>query len=80
MDWQTLRDGVHRYNAQGLSGLHDRHGGGAQSLLSPEQQAQVAAWVRQGPDLAEHGVTRWRRADLARAIESKFGVVVSSEA
>ena len=27
-----------------------------------------------GPDLAEHGVVRWRRADLARVIEQRFGV------
>jgi transposase len=77
MDRQTLRDWVHRYNSDGLAGLQDRHGGGARPLLSPEQEAQVAAWVRQGPDLAEHGVTRWRRADLARAIEQRFGVVLA---
>ena len=77
MDRQTLRDWVHRYNSEGLAGLEDRHGGGARPLLSPEQQAQLAAWVRQGPDLAERGVTRWRRVDLARAIEQRFGVVLA---
>src|SRR4051812_9930225 len=76
MDRQTLRDWVHRYNSDGLQGLQDRHGGAARPLLSPEQEAQVASWVRQGPDLIEHGVTRWRRADLARAIEQMFGVVL----
>ena len=30
MDRQTLRDWVHRYNADGVAGLSDRpHGGGA---------------------------------------------------
>ena len=77
MDRQTLRDWVHRYNQAGLAGLSDRHGGGMRPLLSPEQEAVVAEWVRQGPDLAEHGVVRWRRVDLARAIRARFGVVLA---
>ena len=75
MERQTLRDWVHRYNEQGLAGLSDRQGDvGPQRLLSPEQEAVVAEWGRQGPSLAEHGVVRWRRADLARAIQARFGV------
>ena len=74
MDRQTLRDWVHRYNAEGLEGLLDRRPPGAPPRLNAEQQAQVAEWVGQGPDLAEHGVVRWRRADLARVIEQRFGV------
>lgn len=78
MDRQTLCDWVHRYNQEGLAGLIDRHGEfGPKRLLSPEQEAEVAGWVRRGPDLAEHGVVRWRRVDLARAIETKFGVVLA---
>lgn len=78
MDRQTLRDWVHRYNEEGLAGLSDRHGDfGPKRLLSPEQEATVAEWVRRGPDLAEHGVVRWRRADMARAIEAKFGVILA---
>lgn len=78
MDRQTLRDWVHRYNEEGLAGLSDRHGAfGPKRLLSPEQEAQVAQWVHAGPDLAEHGVVRWRRADLARAIKTKFGIDVA---
>jgi transposase len=78
MDRQTLRDWVHRYNEEGLAGLTDRQGDvGPERLLSPAQEAEVAEWVRRGPDLAEHGVVRWRRADLARAIAAKFGVVMA---
>src|ERR671932_1930554 len=69
MDRQTLRDWVHRYNEQGLAGLSDRKGKvGPKRALTPEQEAEVAAWVRRGPDPSKHGVVRWRRADLARAI------------
>ena len=60
-----------------LAGLRDRHGGGTPPLLTPEQQREVARWVSEGPDLARDGVTRWRRADLARAIERRFGVVMA---
>ena len=78
MDRQTLRDWVHRCNEEGLAGLTDRHGkSGPKRFLSPEQEACVAEWVRRGPDLAEHGVVRWRRVDLARAIEAGFGVVLA---
>ena len=37
----------------------------------------VAEWVRQGPSRAEHGVVRWRRADLARRIAAEFGVTLA---
>ncbi len=78
MDRQTLRDWVHRTNADGLAGLSDRQGPvGPKRRLSPEPVGEVAEWVRRGPDLAEHGVVRWRRADLARAIEARFGVVLA---
>jgi len=75
MDRQTLRDWVHRYNAEGLAGLSNRREGlGRKPLLTPEQTAVVAELVRTGPDLATHGVVRWRRADLAQVIEQRFGV------
>jgi len=74
MDRQTLRDWVHRYNAQGLPGLSDRRSPGARRRLSSEQEAEVAQWVRQGPTVSEHGVVRWRRIDLSRLIEARFGV------
>jgi transposase len=75
MDRQTLRDWVHRYNAEGLDGLSNRYEGlGRKPMLTPEQTAEVAELVRTGPELATHGVVRWRRADLAAVIEQRFGV------
>jgi transposase len=74
MDRQILCDWVHRYNAEGLAGLHNRTAPGAKPRLSPEQERAVAELVRQGPDLAEHGVVRWRRIDLARVIEQRYRV------
>jgi transposase len=74
MDRQILCDWVHRYNAEGLDGLHNRTAPGAKSRLSPQQEQEVAELVRNGPDLAEHGVVRWRRIDLAHVIEQCYGV------
>lgn len=78
MDRQTLRDWVHRYHEEGLAGLADRQGDvGPKRRLSPEQENEVAEWIRRGPNPAEHGIVRWRRADLARAIEARFGIVLA---
>ena len=75
MDRQTLRGWVHRYNAAGLAGLSDKQGRpGPKPRLSAEQEAEVAKLVRSGPDLAEDGIVRWRRADLARAVADRFDV------
>jgi transposase len=70
--------GLRQAAEEGLAGLTGRHGDvEPKRLLSPEQEAEVAEWVRRGPDLAVHSVVRWRPADLARAIEARFGVVLA---
>jgi len=43
MNRQALRDWVHRCNADGVTGLADRHGGGVARRLSAEQEAEVIA-------------------------------------
>src|SRR3954451_18607535 len=50
MDRQTLRDWVHRYNAEGLAGLRNRPRSGRKPRLTPGQEAELAAAVEQGPD------------------------------
>ena len=74
MDRQTLRDWVHRYNAEGLAGLANRRAPGPAPRLSAEQDAELARWVEDGPDLARDGVVRWRCRDLQARIEREFGV------
>ena len=76
MDRQTLRDWVHRYNAEGLAGLVNRTVPHRPRRLAPEQLVELAAWVETGPDPARDGVVRWRRKDLQRRIEASFGVVL----
>jgi transposase len=74
MDRQSLRDWVHRYNAAGLAGLSNKRAPGSPPKLDKERSAVVAGWVRAGPQLAEDGVIRWRRIDLARKIEKEWGI------
>lgn len=74
MDRQTLRDWVHRFNEAGPEGLKDAWYGGPQPRLSPEQKAELAVIVEAGPDPEVDGVVRWRRIDLKRVIEERFGV------
>jgi len=75
MDRQTLCDWVHRYNELGLEGLFDQpRRNGPRPRLSAEQQATVADWVTQGPDLERDGVVRWRCVDLQLRIAQEFAV------
>src|SRR3954470_21042831 len=71
MDRQTLRDWVHRYDAEGLS---DRRRPGPRPRLSPEQEAELVTAVEQGPDPDRDGVVRWRRVDLRALVETRFAV------
>jgi len=75
MDRQTLRDWVHRYNETGLEGLKNRTGAcGPRRKLTEEQEAEFAAWVREGPNQDVHKVVRWRCKDLRDEIARRFGV------
>ena len=76
MDRQTLRDWVHRYNADGIAGLHDAPRSGRTPALSERQLEELKALVLAGPDPARDGVVRWRCVDLRSVIASRYGVVV----
>jgi len=74
MDRQTLRDWVHRYNAEGLAGLVDRPLPGRAPFLDAEQTSALAAIVEAGPNPETDGLVRWRRIDLCEIVERRFGV------
>ena len=80
MDRQTLRDWVHRFNAAGPDGLRNRAGAGRPPRLTQVQMGELAEIVETGPDPATDGVVRWRRIDLKRVIEERFGVIYSERA
>ena len=74
MDRQTLRDWVHRYNAEGVAGLRDRLRPGRPCGLDEGQQAALKALILRGPDLARDGCVAWRARDLRGLAERRFGV------
>jgi transposase len=74
MDRQTLRDWVHRFNAQGPDGLVNRKAPGAPRKLTPEQLTALVEVVETGPDPATDGIVRWRRIDLQAVIQRRFSV------
>jgi len=77
MDRQTLRDWVHRYNAEGLAGLLDRQRSGRPPRLTAAQEVEIARIVEAGPDLETHGVGRWRCVDLQKVIGDRFEVALA---
>ena len=77
MDRQTLRDWVHRYNAEGIAGLKSGHGPGKPPSLNMEQMAELKAMVLKGPDPEKHGVVRWRCVDLRAEVARLYSVEVS---
>jgi transposase len=76
MDRQTLRDWVHRYNADGVAGLKSRPHPGRAPALSALQRAELLDLVIQGPDPRIHGVVRWRCVDLQAEVARRFSVTV----
>ena len=76
MDRQTLRDWVHRYNAEGLAGLENRKPSGRPAKLTPDQEQALIALVEAGPEAGTDKVVRWRRIDLRDKLEERFGVTV----
>lgn len=77
MDRQTLRDWVHRYNADGVPGLRTIRAGGHPAGLNEVQMAELKALVLKGPDAEKHNVVRWRCVDLRDEVADRFAVTVS---
>jgi len=74
MDRQTLRDWVHRYNAEGIEGLHNRPKGRPERSLTLKQEREIAALVEQSPQ--DTVLVRWRCADVKQEIEKRYGVAL----
>ena len=77
MDRQTLRDWVHRFNAEGPDGLIDRKAPGNPSKLNDAQRAALAEIVERGPIPAVDGVVRWRLIDLVAWVWDAFRISLS---
>jgi transposase len=74
MDRQTLRDWVHRFNAEGPDGLIDRKPPGVKRRLTAEQEAELAKLIEDGPQVDRDGVVRWRCVDLQQQIQTGWEI------
>jgi transposase len=77
MDRQTLRDWVHRYNAEGVPGLRSIRIGGHPASLTEAQMVELKALTIKGPDPEKDKVVRWRCVDLRDEVARRFTVTVS---
>ena len=74
MDRQTLRDWVHRYNAEGVAGLSSRCSPGRPPALNEAQMEELRTIVLEGPDIERNKVVRWRCVDLRAEIAARWSV------
>lgn len=79
MDRQTLRDWVHRYNAEGVDGLRSRTGPGRPPLLTKARMAELKEMLLKGPDPERNTVIRWRCADLCEEVAERWSVKVCKQ-
>ena len=77
MDRQTLRDWVHRFNAEGPEGLIDRKSPGPKRRLSAEQLIELEKIVETGPDFEKDGVGSICNASSRNASTSPIMCVMS---
>lgn len=74
MERQALRDAVVRYNAEGLSGLHDRPRPGPPRRLDQTRRMLLRQLVLDGPDVERTGLSAWTLPELCREVETRWGV------
>jgi transposase len=77
MDRQTLRDWVHRYNADGVAGLSSRCSPGRPPALSESRMEELRCMVLAGPDVERNKVVRWRCVDLCAEIAARWSVTLT---
>lgn len=79
MTRQTLRDWIHRYNAEGVEGLESRAGPGRPPFLTEARMDELKEMVLKGPDPERHTVIRWRCADLCEEVAERWSVKVCTQ-
>ena len=79
MTRQTLRDWVHRFNADGVTGLRSRTSPGRPPALNETRWEELKSIVLEGPDPERHRVVRWRRIDLCEEIAARWSVTVCEQ-
>lgn len=74
MERQSLRDWVHRFNAEGVAGLADRPRKGRSRRMHAGIEAAFCERVDKGPDAKTDKLVRWRRVDLQAWLKSEHAI------
>jgi transposase len=71
---ETVRKWVRAHAAAGDGGLAGKPHPGRKPYLTPEQQAEVLAWLTQKPTALGFRTDLWTAARVAQLIRERFGV------
>lgn len=74
MERQSLRDWVHRFNAEGVAGLEDRPRKGRPRRMHEGIEKAFCERVDKGPDAETDKLVRWRRVDLQAWLKSEHTI------
>jgi len=74
MERQSLRDWVHRFNAEGVEGLRDRPHKGRPRRMHKGIEKAFCERVDKGPDADTDKLVRWRRVDLQEWLKSEHTI------
>jgi transposase len=74
MERQSLRDWVHRFNAEGVAGLVDRPRKGRPRRMHAGIEKAFCERVDKGPDADTDKLVRWRRVDLQTWLKSEHAI------
>ena len=74
MERQSLRDWVHRFNAEGVAGLEDRPRKGRPRRMDVGIEKAFCERVDKGPDAKTDKLVRWRRVDLQAWLKSEHAI------
>src|SRR5215470_3688990 len=74
MERQSLRDWVHRFNAEGVCGLEDRPRKGRPRRMHAGIEKAFCERVDKGPDAKNDKLVRWRRVDLQACLKPEHAI------
>jgi transposase len=74
MGRQSLRDWVHRFNAEGVAGLKDIPRKGRPRRMHAGIEKVFCERVDKGPDAKTDKLVRWRRVDLQAWLKSEHAI------
>src|SRR5919107_4564590 len=76
LDGETVRKRIHRFNAEGLEALKDRHRSGRRPTYTPEETATVIATALTKPEALGLPFAAWTLDRLAAYLHEEKGIAM----